>query len=159
MPPVPCSGTITVDELRESLKRKGALIPEVELQRIMAMADVNGDGTIDYEEFMAATLYLGACGGRHLLTYLDTWRCCRSAWTCSAAAVLLQCCCSAWTCSAAAVPGLAVLLQCLDLSARILFCAVLKWPRLGCGRGTHALLLLWCDQMLCCGVTRCHAVV
>ncbi len=48
-----------MDELRESLKRKGALIPEAELHTIMAMADVNGDGTIDYEEFMAATLYLG----------------------------------------------------------------------------------------------------
>ncbi len=48
-----------MDELREALQRKGALLPEAELQRIMAMADVNGDGTIDYEEFVAATLYLG----------------------------------------------------------------------------------------------------
>lgn len=70
-PVLPCSGTITVDELRESLKRKGALIPEAELHRIMAMADVNGDGTIDYEEFMAATLYLG---GWSCCWWWD-WRC------------------------------------------------------------------------------------
>jgi hypothetical protein len=53
------SGTITVDELRDALCKKGALLPEPELQRIMAMADVNGDGTIDYGEFVAATIHLG----------------------------------------------------------------------------------------------------
>lgn len=52
------SGTITIDELREGLKKKGTKIPESELQRIMENADVNGDGTIDYEEFLAATIHL-----------------------------------------------------------------------------------------------------
>lgn len=53
------SGTITVDELREGLRKKGTKIPETELQRIMENADVNGDGKIDYEEFLAATMHLG----------------------------------------------------------------------------------------------------
>lgn len=52
------SGTITVDELRDALRKKGHLIPEGDLQRLMKSADVNGDGTIDYEEFIAATLHL-----------------------------------------------------------------------------------------------------
>jgi len=52
------SGTITVEEMREGLRRKGGRIPETELQRIMDMADVNGDGRVDYEEFLAATLNL-----------------------------------------------------------------------------------------------------
>lgn len=55
----PCSGTITVDEMREGLLAKGGLIPESELQRIMENADVNGDGKVDYEEFLAATMHLG----------------------------------------------------------------------------------------------------
>jgi calcium-dependent protein kinase len=53
-----CSGTITVEEMREGLRKKGGRIPETELQRIMDLADVNGDGRVDYEEFLAATLNL-----------------------------------------------------------------------------------------------------
>ena len=52
------NGTITVDELREGLRNKGSIIPESELQRIMTNADINGDGLIDYEEFLAATIHL-----------------------------------------------------------------------------------------------------
>lgn len=53
------SGTITVDEMREGLRAKDTKIPEAELQVIMANADVNGDGKVDYEEFLAATMHLG----------------------------------------------------------------------------------------------------
>eukprot|EP00879_Flechtneria_rotunda_P004051 GHRR01004294.1.p1 GENE.GHRR01004294.1~~GHRR01004294.1.p1 ORF type:complete len:279 (+),score=107.43 GHRR01004294.1:1153-1989(+) len=53
------SGTITVDEMRDGLRAKGSKIPESELQRIMENADVNGDGKVDYEEFLAATMHLG----------------------------------------------------------------------------------------------------
>jgi len=53
------SGAITLDELREGLKAKGSAIPTAELERIMHDADINGDGTIDYQEFLAATIHLG----------------------------------------------------------------------------------------------------
>lgn len=45
--------------MREGLMAKGGLIPESELQRIMENADVNSDGKVDYEEFLAATMHLG----------------------------------------------------------------------------------------------------
>eukprot|EP01026_Neomeris_dumetosa_P039073 TRINITY_DN31_c9_g1_i8.p2 TRINITY_DN31_c9_g1~~TRINITY_DN31_c9_g1_i8.p2 ORF type:complete len:295 (-),score=58.44 TRINITY_DN31_c9_g1_i8:399-1283(-) len=52
------SGTITVQELREALRLKGASLPEDELQNIMQNADVDGDGVIEYEEFLAATMHI-----------------------------------------------------------------------------------------------------
>ncbi|GIM09705.1 hypothetical protein Vretimale_13530 [Volvox reticuliferus] len=52
------SGSITVEELRQALRRKGTLIPAEELERIMAQADISGDGVLDYEEFLAATMNL-----------------------------------------------------------------------------------------------------
>eukprot|EP00210_Caulerpa_lentillifera_P002369 g2272.t2 len=52
------SGTITVDELRAGLVKKGTRIKESELQDIMNAADVDGDGTIDYQEFLAATMHI-----------------------------------------------------------------------------------------------------
>mmetsp|Transcript_22081 Transcript_22081/g.37752 ORF Transcript_22081/g.37752 Transcript_22081/m.37752 type:complete len:598 (+) Transcript_22081:88-1881(+) len=53
------SGSITVEEFTNALKRKGQVLPEAEITRIMEDADVNGDGTIDYEEFLAATISAG----------------------------------------------------------------------------------------------------
>eukprot|EP01025_Chloroclados_australasicus_P049366 TRINITY_DN5618_c1_g1_i1.p1 TRINITY_DN5618_c1_g1~~TRINITY_DN5618_c1_g1_i1.p1 ORF type:complete len:498 (-),score=89.57 TRINITY_DN5618_c1_g1_i1:1369-2862(-) len=52
------SGTITVSEMKEALKLKGGDIPSEELQRIMENADVDGDGVIEYEEFLASTLHI-----------------------------------------------------------------------------------------------------
>lgn len=52
------NGTITVDELRQGLKAKGTLLPEADLQRLMSDMDVDGNGVIDYEEFVAATMNL-----------------------------------------------------------------------------------------------------
>lgn len=43
------SGTITIEEMREGLKAKGWTDKDAELNRLMADADVNGDGTIDYQ--------------------------------------------------------------------------------------------------------------
>jgi hypothetical protein len=45
--------------MREGLRAKDSKIPEAELELIMANADVNGDGKVDYEEFLAATMHLG----------------------------------------------------------------------------------------------------
>lgn len=50
------SGTITVKELQDAIKQWGHKIPAEEVMAIMAAADVDGDGFIDYNEFVAATL-------------------------------------------------------------------------------------------------------
>uniref|UniRef100_A0A7S1XET4 Calmodulin n=1 Tax=Compsopogon caeruleus TaxID=31354 RepID=A0A7S1XET4_9RHOD len=49
------SGSITIDELKEAIKKTGTKIPEAELQEIVDTYDVDGDGTIDYSEFLLAT--------------------------------------------------------------------------------------------------------
>lgn len=52
------SGTITIDEFRTMLKQKDAFIPETELNSILSAVDIDGNGVIDYEEFLAATMNL-----------------------------------------------------------------------------------------------------
>ncbi|KAG8090724.1 hypothetical protein GUJ93_ZPchr0011g28699 [Zizania palustris] len=47
------SGTITFDELKDGLKRVGSELTEHEIQ-----ADIDNSGTIDYGEFIAATLHM-----------------------------------------------------------------------------------------------------
>lgn len=52
------SGTITLEELRAGLKKKGVDMDDSELQRIVDKIDANGNQKIDYEEFLAATIHL-----------------------------------------------------------------------------------------------------
>ncbi|GMI84809.1 calcium dependent protein kinase 1 [Hibiscus trionum] len=52
------SGQITYDELKVGLKNFGANLAESEFRALMQAADINNSGTIDYEEFVAATLHL-----------------------------------------------------------------------------------------------------
>lgn len=52
------SGTITVDELREGLRKKGAALAFAEVEKIVDSIDVNGNQKIDYEEFLAATMHI-----------------------------------------------------------------------------------------------------
>ncbi|XP_062077528.1 calcium-dependent protein kinase 10-like [Humulus lupulus] len=52
------SGQITFEELKASLKRFGANLKEYEIYDLMQAADVDNSGTIDYGEFVAATLHL-----------------------------------------------------------------------------------------------------
>ncbi|KAK8494848.1 hypothetical protein V6N13_062481 [Hibiscus sabdariffa] len=51
------SGTITYEELKEGLARLGSKLTESEVKQLMEAADVDGNGTIDYIEFISATMH------------------------------------------------------------------------------------------------------
>ncbi|KAG7957617.1 hypothetical protein I3843_11G184600 [Carya illinoinensis] len=51
------SGTITYDELKAGLARLGSKLSEAEVQQLMEAADVDGNGSIDYIEFITATMH------------------------------------------------------------------------------------------------------
>ncbi|KAH6764585.1 calcium-dependent protein kinase 21 [Perilla frutescens var. frutescens] len=51
------SGTITYEELKTGLARLGSKLSEAEVQQLMDAADVDGNGTIDYIEFITATMH------------------------------------------------------------------------------------------------------
>ena len=50
------SGKVTIDELRQGLDRHGAKMAKAEVEALMATMDMQGDGSLDYEEFLAATV-------------------------------------------------------------------------------------------------------
>ncbi|KAI7753186.1 hypothetical protein M8C21_030921 [Ambrosia artemisiifolia] len=52
------SGNITFEELKIGLKNFGANLEEYQIHDLMKAADINNNGIIDYEEFVAATLHL-----------------------------------------------------------------------------------------------------
>ncbi|RAL54286.1 hypothetical protein DM860_001414 [Cuscuta australis] len=52
------NGTITFEELKQSLKRVGSELMESEIRDLMNGADIDNNGSIDYGEFLAATLHL-----------------------------------------------------------------------------------------------------
>ncbi|KAH7431742.1 hypothetical protein KP509_08G063700 [Ceratopteris richardii] len=52
------SGSITFEELKIGLQKLGSRLMDEEIQKIMEAADVDKNGTIDYGEFITATLNL-----------------------------------------------------------------------------------------------------
>eukprot|EP01018_Ginkgo_biloba_P037830 Gb_11259 [translate_table: standard] len=52
------SGTITFEELKAGLAKQGSKISESEVRQLMEAADVDGNGTIDYIEFITATMHM-----------------------------------------------------------------------------------------------------
>ncbi|XP_010541306.1 PREDICTED: calcium-dependent protein kinase 3 [Tarenaya hassleriana] len=52
------SGTITLEEMRAGLPKLGSKITEAEIRQLMEAADVDGDGSIDYLEFISATMHM-----------------------------------------------------------------------------------------------------
>nr|XP_023890083.1 calcium-dependent protein kinase SK5-like [Quercus suber] len=51
-------GTITLDELRDGLKQVTSELIKSEIKDLMDAADFDNSGTIDYGEFLAATMHL-----------------------------------------------------------------------------------------------------
>ncbi|KAH6786387.1 calmodulin-domain protein kinase 9 [Perilla frutescens var. hirtella] len=51
------SGTITYEELKAGLARLGSKLTKAEVRQLMDAADVDGNGTIDYIEFITATMH------------------------------------------------------------------------------------------------------
>ncbi|KAF7829530.1 Calcium-dependent protein kinase 29 [Senna tora] len=51
------SGTITLDELKTGLTKLGSKLNESEIQQLLDAADVDKNGTIDYYEFITATMH------------------------------------------------------------------------------------------------------
>ncbi|XP_027184466.1 calcium-dependent protein kinase-like [Coffea eugenioides] len=51
------SGTITYEELKSGLARLGSKLSESEVKQLMEAADVDGNGSIDYIEFITATMH------------------------------------------------------------------------------------------------------
>ena len=50
------SGTVTYEELKEMVKFKGLNYSDTEIEQIIKNVDNNGDGHINYSEFIAATI-------------------------------------------------------------------------------------------------------
>ncbi|VFQ63187.1 unnamed protein product [Cuscuta campestris] len=51
------SGSITCEELKTGLAKLGSKLPEAEIQQLMDAADVDKNGTLDYLEFITATMH------------------------------------------------------------------------------------------------------
>lgn len=51
------SGSITLEELRTGLSRLGSKLTETEIKQLMDAADIDNNGTIDYTEFITATMH------------------------------------------------------------------------------------------------------
>ncbi|KAA8540913.1 hypothetical protein F0562_024949 [Nyssa sinensis] len=51
-------GKVTYEELRAGLRKVGSQLAEPEIKLLMDVADVDGNGTLDYGEFVAVTIHL-----------------------------------------------------------------------------------------------------
>ncbi|CAD6254941.1 unnamed protein product [Miscanthus lutarioriparius] len=52
------SGTITLDELKHGLAKHGPKLSDSEMEQLMEAADADGNGLIDYDEFVTATVHM-----------------------------------------------------------------------------------------------------
>ncbi|KAJ6765183.1 SERINE/THREONINE-PROTEIN KINASE [Salix koriyanagi] len=51
-------GKVTYEELRAGLRKVGSQLAEQEIKMLMEVADVDGNGVLDYGEFVAVTIHL-----------------------------------------------------------------------------------------------------
>ncbi|KAG1655422.1 hypothetical protein FOA52_009093 [Chlamydomonas sp. UWO 241] len=61
------SGTITIDELKEGLRQKGASLASSEVEKIIGDIGDSGNQRIDYDEFIAATIHLNKLNREELM--------------------------------------------------------------------------------------------
>ncbi|KAG0592895.1 hypothetical protein KC19_1G288500 [Ceratodon purpureus] len=52
------SGTVTIQELKVGLLKKGTRLTETDMKKLMDAADVDGNGNIDFNEFISATMHM-----------------------------------------------------------------------------------------------------
>ncbi|KAG9449422.1 hypothetical protein H6P81_009387 [Aristolochia fimbriata] len=55
-------GQITLEELKVGLHKSGHQVPDPDVQMLMEAADVDGNGTLDYGEFVAVSIHLRKMG-------------------------------------------------------------------------------------------------
>ncbi|XP_058072656.1 calcium-dependent protein kinase 20-like [Magnolia sinica] len=56
------NGKITLEELKVGLHKIGQQVPDPDVQMLMEAADVDGNGTLDYGEFVAVSIHLKKIG-------------------------------------------------------------------------------------------------
>ena len=61
------SGTVTLDELKAGLAKQGAAVPQKEVQALIDSMDADSNGSIDYDEFLAATVQMSQLQARAAL--------------------------------------------------------------------------------------------
>ena len=49
---------MTLEELKSGLAKQGAAVPQKEVQALIDSLDMDANGSIDYEEFLAATVQM-----------------------------------------------------------------------------------------------------
>ena len=72
------SGTVTLDELRDGLAKQGSPITQKEVEQLMESIDVDATGSIDYDEFLAATINMSQLQVRTIHPLLVANRACCS---------------------------------------------------------------------------------
>ncbi|KAF5200934.1 Calcium dependent protein kinase [Thalictrum thalictroides] len=69
------NGKLTLEELKLGLFKIGHQVPDADVQMLMEAADVDGNGTLDYGEFVAVAIHLRKIGNdEHLhkaFTFFD----------------------------------------------------------------------------------------
>ncbi|CAN6454141.1 unnamed protein product [Victoria cruziana] len=56
------NGKITLEELKVGLHKIGHQVPDTDVQMLMEAADADGNGTLDYGEFVAVSIHLKKIG-------------------------------------------------------------------------------------------------
>ncbi len=84
------SGTVTLEELKEGLAKQGSEVTQRELQALVESMDFDANGSIDYDEFCAATINMSQLQVLPQCS-LSTLLCCTDLIFCSSVKLRLAC--------------------------------------------------------------------